>query len=182
MDMKRFLYSLTGRLPCRIICEDDGTPYLERYYLFTILGVRFYIHRFVSSDPGRGLHDHPWPWAATVVLAGFYFEETRRGVMPIRWFNGLVGDSFHRVVLPDRSGALSDTNGQRSESVCPCWTLFFHRASYVKPWGFLRGTTETTQLTWIPYNFPSNGVGTNDAWWLTAHRGDAELRRMPLEA
>ena len=66
---KKFLWWLTGYLPYKLIQEGER-PYLERYYLFTILGWRFYIHRFVDSDPGRGLHDHPWRRAVTFVLDG----------------------------------------------------------------------------------------------------------------
>lgn len=179
--MKRFLYWLTGHLPCRIICDHDGTPYLERYYLFTVFGVRAYVHRFVASDPGRGLHDHPWPWAASLVLAGFYFEETRRGVAKVRWLNGLVGDSFHRVLLPDKAGSPSEFEGRVKGEVCPCWTLFAHRATYVKPWGFLRHSLHTTQMVWIPFNYPDSGVGTNDPWWLRSPRGCAESRRRPRD-
>ncbi|WP_244260428.1 hypothetical protein [Burkholderia gladioli] len=58
--MRRVLYAISSRLPCRIIA-DGNKPYLERYYLATVFGVRFYLHRFVASDPDRGLHDHPWP-------------------------------------------------------------------------------------------------------------------------
>ena len=52
--MRKLLFWLTSHLPCRIIAEE-GSVYLERYYLFTLLGWRFYLHRFVGSDPDRGL-------------------------------------------------------------------------------------------------------------------------------
>ena len=179
--MKRFLFWLTSRLPCRIICDHDGTPYLERYYLFTLFGVRAYVHRFVASDPGRGLHDHPWPWAVSIVLSGFYFEETRSGVAQVRWVNGLVGDSFHRVLLPNAAGSLSELNGSPNGRSRSCWTLFAHRAAYVKPWGFLRLSPDEDKTVWVPFNHPGNGVGTNDPWWLRSPRGCAEPRRMPRE-
>ena len=130
--VSKVLFRLSGNLPCRIIADASG-PYLERYYLTTLMGVRFYLHRFVASDPGRGLHDHPWPWAVSVVLAGFYFQMTRAGVGAVRWINGLVGDSFHRVVLPNENGEPCDLEGPPTGTVQPCWTLFFHRAKYVKP-------------------------------------------------
>jgi hypothetical protein len=56
--MRAFLYWFTGRLPCRIICDGDS-PYLERYYLWTVFGTHWYLHRFVASDPDRGYHDQP---------------------------------------------------------------------------------------------------------------------------
>jgi len=166
--MTRFLFWLSGKLPCRII-SDDGQPYLERYYVGTLFGVRFYLHRFVGSDPARGLHDHPWPWAGSLVLRGYYFEERRTpGIHKVRWFNWLTGDSFHRVVLPKTK--------QDDGSWLPhhCWTLFFHRAKYVKPWGFLKprgnGSQDTAQV-WYPWNYPKDGKGTSSDWWLTAPKG-----------
>ena len=76
--MRKLLFWLTSHLPCRIIAEE-GSVYLERYYLFTLLGWRFYLHRFVGSDPDRGLHDHPWSRAFSIILAGWYWEQTRSG-------------------------------------------------------------------------------------------------------
>ena len=99
------LFRASGNLPCRIIADANG-PYLERYYLATVFGIRFYIHRFVASDPGRGLHDHPWPWAGSVVLSGFYFEMTRAGVRTVRWLNGLVGIVFTASFFPTNTDSL----------------------------------------------------------------------------
>lgn len=155
--MRTFLFWLTSRLPCRII-SDGNTPYLERYYLFTLLGWRFYLHRFVGSDPDRGLHDHPWARAFSIVLAGQYWEETRSGRRLVRWFNSLTGDTFHRVVLP-HVGLYE----------FPCWTLFFHRAEYVKEWGFLRGQV------FIPYIRTRSDEMPD--WWNRVPKGRNEPRR-----
>jgi len=167
--MKRLLYWITGFLPCRIIA-DDGIPYLERYYLFTACGVRFYIHRFVGSDPDRGLHCHPWRWAGSVILSGWYFEETRYGLQKVRWLNWLTGDSFHRVIMPPDSW----------DKFAPCWTLFFHRAAYTKPWGFLRPLEGEKVLMWWPFNYPKDGNGTPGDWWNQVPQGRFERRRAPL--
>lgn len=197
--MKTLLFWLSAYLPCRIIADDDKS-YLERYYLFTLLGVRFYLHRFVDSDPGRGLHDHPWPWAATVVLAGWYYEERRgfeqtptgralasvmctEGLIrkKIRWFNWLRGDTFHRVVLPVRAQAVTNIEGKKvrwQSTPQPCWSLFFHRAAYVKPWGFLRRMEGYTSLIWVPHNYPGDGGSSLQPWWKTAPKGKNEPRRL----
>lgn len=160
--MSRLLYWLSGLLPCRII-SDNGNPYLERYYVGTAFGVRFYLHRFVGSDPARGLHDHPWPWARALVLSGWYYEQLRTGTRKVRWFNRLSGDTFHRVILGPGH----------------CWTLFWHRAQYVKPWGFLRSLEGETALMWVPHNHPKDGSGTPGAWWQTAPNGKNEPHRVP---
>jgi hypothetical protein len=95
------------------------------------LGWHAYLHRFVDSDPDRGLHDHPWSRAVSLVLAGGYEElrpdardpalVARRLVRPWR-LNFLRGDDLHRVIL--RGGH-------------PAWTLFIH-GPRVKGWGFVR--------------------------------------------
>ena len=123
--IRRFLLWLTARLPVKVIGRDE--PYVEWYHVMTLPrvlgGVRVQIHRFVRSDPD-GLHDHPWGWSRSFVLAGWYLEE-RRDRTRVRAAGstyGMTGDTFHRVHLP--AGARE------------CWTLFIH-GPYVKHWGFI---------------------------------------------
>ncbi len=121
--IRRFLRWLTARLPVKVIGRDE--PYVEWYYICTLPifgGVRVQLHRFVRSDPD-GLHDHPWGWSRSFILAGWYFEE-RRDRTRIRKAGqtyGMTGDTFHRVRMPE--------NGET-------WTLFIH-GPYVKHWGFI---------------------------------------------
>jgi hypothetical protein len=122
--IRRFLRRLTARLPVKVIGRE--APYVEWYYVGTLPffgGVRVQIHRFVRSDPD-GLHDHPWGWSRSFVLAGWYLEERRDRVRcrvaPCTY--GMTGDTFHRVILPE---------GERE-----VWTLFIH-GPYVKHWGFI---------------------------------------------
>ena len=127
--IEKLLVRITDRLPCRMIDGHGGEPYLERYYLCGILGWHAYLHRFVASDPDRGLHDHPWRHAISLVLTGGYRErrlgpagvEHERSLRPFR-FNWVRGDDFHRVLLDQGSSA---------------WTLFLH-GPRAKGWGFLR--------------------------------------------
>jgi hypothetical protein len=171
--VNKLLHWITGFLPCRII-KEGNRPYLERYYLFTVLGTTFYLHRFVSSDPDRGLHDHPWRWAYSIILSGFYFEQTRYAGMAeirkVKWFNRLTGDSFHRVVLPMRTEWIGADKSIEVAYDIPCWTLFFHQSEKSKIWGFLR---HAGQLGWLytPYAYGDNELGKDEAWWLKAPRG-----------
>lgn len=159
--LERLLMWLTSRLPMRVI-NDGNRQYLERYYLFQLLGWTFYIHRFVGSDPDRGLHDHPWPKAYSIILRGWYWEETRSGVRKVRWFNSLTGDSFHRVVLPYWTSIYDLPSTVRH---VPCWTLFFHREQRVKQWGFLIPLEgEEGAFVFTPFKY----TGSVDRWWLTA--------------
>lgn len=150
-------------MPFREISDGD-TPYLERYYISTLFGWRFYLHRFVGSDPDRGLHDHPWSKAYSLILSGWYYEVTRSGERKVRWFNSLTGDTFHRVVLPNTCDEFPNF-GQ------PCWTLFFHKAGDVKPWGFWREVPDTPikdAALFHPYTYEREGSQRD--WWLTAKR------------
>jgi hypothetical protein len=157
--MTRFLFWLTSKLPARAINGDDGEPYLERYFLCSFLGATAYIHRFVASDPDRGLHDHPWGRSLSLVLAGGYREVRRCGTKAARcrslkpWrLNYIRGGDFHRIVLDPGKEA---------------WTLFLH-GSRKKGWGFLRNGKYTP-----------HAQGKDDyplrQWWATAPSG-RELR------
>ncbi|WP_050799633.1 hypothetical protein [Thiocapsa marina] len=132
--MERLLDWISARRPCRLIEGDQGEPYLERYYLLGAFGWHLYLHRFVDSDPDRGLHDHPWGHALSLVLSGGYdeiralegdSEQTRVYFRGPGRFNRLRGSDYHRVVL--RAGV-------------PAWTLFLH-GPRIKGWGFRRGGT-----------------------------------------
>ena len=140
--INRLLFALTSRLPTRLIKLDDK-PYLERYYLGQLFGVTFYLHRFVSGDSERHLHNHPWHWARSIILSGSYKEEyvidltaaTESGCVTkyrrVKWYNRINGNHFHRITKTERG----------------TWTLFFHSeramircgsVSKPKHWGFLQ--------------------------------------------
>lgn len=164
----RLLYRLTGLLPCRIIRGNQGEPYLERYHLFRLPGGGgAYIHRFLSSDPDRGLHDHPWDHALGIVLAGGYREERLqsdavvvRDVRPGQ-INRLRGADFHRVILPHQHEA---------------WTFFAHTRKR-KDWGFL-GKAADGGTRYVPHE-SVNTEGSHENWWQHSPRG-RHAAREPL--
>lgn len=151
--IRKLLDRLTEGLPMRVIDGDNGQPYLERYFVCRLFGWQAYLHKFVASDPDRGLHDHPWDRAISLVLAGGYAERRRnaageeeieRRVRPFT-LNLLNGRTQHRVII---------SPGQTA------WSLFAH-GPYVKPWGFYRPRPDgTTSFTVAP--------NTRREWWLTA--------------
>lgn len=182
--MRKLLYWLSGRLPCRLI-NDGDRPYLERYYVGRLFGWTFYLHRFVASDPARGLHDHPWDRAWSLILSGWYFEETRAGLRKVRWFNRLTGDTFHRVVLPcELDGKRYENETCSTHKAVPCWTLFAH-GPYTKRWGFLKlidilNPRHGDQVyMWVPHAYQTDEASGKQRWWDTAPRGADEPRRMP---
>jgi hypothetical protein len=71
-----FLRWLESRLPKTTITVN-GKPYLTRCYLFgkDRTWGNIYLHHFHSSDQGDELHNHPWVWGLSLVLAGGYYEE-----------------------------------------------------------------------------------------------------------
>ena len=154
----RILYKLSAYCRCRIISGPDRQPYLERYHLLRLpFGYRVYLHRFVASDPGRGLHNHPWRHAISLVLSGRYQEtrmtDARAGnrlfhrKLGAGSFNFISGEVFHRVNLEP---------GQQ------CWTLFIH-APRAKNWGFLQSSQ------YIDHN-QIVGNPSNPLWWKQAER------------
>lgn len=154
----RLLYRLSAYCRCRVIDGPDRQPYLERYHLMRLpFGYRVYLHRFVASDPGRGLHNHPWRRALSLLLCGRYQEtrmlDARTGNrLRQRWlgpgsFNYISGDVFHRINIAANS---------------ECWTLFIH-APRARSWGFIerRGYRDHNDIV---------GQGSNPLWWKQAER------------
>ncbi len=164
--MARLLLRLSGWLRCRIIDGNDGRPYLERYHLFRLPGGGgVYLHRFLASDPDRGLHDHPWRRALGLVLSGGYDELRLKGdqvcsrhLGPGR-LNAISGSDFHRIVL--RGGGET-------------WTLFAHGGK-VKGWGFLQ-LGQDGRRHFIDHEQASREPA-HEQWWRHAPRGRHVARR-----
>lgn len=157
--------------PRVIYGRDAASPYLSRFYLlgkglphmpdgsnpFNEAGNprpdavwpegRFgiYLHRFHRSDEGQELHDHPFAWSFSVVLAGGYVEERladyfsfsdpgptpieRRVVLPLA-LNVIWGDTYHRVDLVEKDAWTIFVVGPRTKS----WGFFDRFKRTVTPW------------------------------------------------
>jgi len=178
--LDRLLFRLCDRLPCRIIADAAGV-YLERYYLGRMFGWTFYLHRFVAPDPGEALHDHPWPFALSLVLTGGYKEwrgdlaSVAAAKVHARWLrpgriNLIRGGDFHRVAAVAPGGA---------------FTLFAHRPHRLA-WGFLaavearRPGGKVDVASYEPAS-ARHGASFGAPWWKTAPKGRDEARRLPLE-
>lgn len=174
--LARLLYGLAGRLPLRTIKAPDGGPYLERYFLGRVPdrvpwigGTQVYLHRFLASDPDRGLHNHPWRWARSLILCGGYWEERLLVGGGQGWrlrrpgrFVRLTGEDFHRIKLRD---------GRRE-----VWSLFWH-GRYVKPWGFLVYSAPVGSR-WV--HVAGDAAGGGKPWWVRVPRGRHHPERVPL--
>jgi len=128
----KLLYKLSCRLPFRAI-DIEGQPYLERYALGQLFGSTFYLHRFISSDDERKVHNHPWSHSLAIVLTGGYIEE-RMQYLDVKlgpvcrlinrhvWRISIInGAAFHRILNPQPE----------------TWTLFIHSTHRRQAWGFL---------------------------------------------
>ena len=136
----RFINRITRR-PADFIIGGQDRPYLLRWFvlprnrLFNV-----YLHQFLRSDDDRALHDHPWLFNASWLLAGEYIEHTilaggiavktnrRAGQFKFRW-----GKAPHRVEL------LTVADYVKTQPVnttaLPCWTIFI-TGPRVRQWGF----------------------------------------------
>ena len=103
-----------------VICNEE-TPYLERWILWC--GITLRLHRFLTSDEDRAVHDHPW-WFITVPFTS-YHEYVERNGMEIRrqvaaWRPHFRGSRFRHRVEIDRT---------------PSWTLVLTGIKN-NEWGF----------------------------------------------
>lgn len=86
---------LTADMPMKQI-NINGAGYLQRYYAGTFRdGCDLWMHRFLSSDGDRHVHNHPFEFQ-TVMLCGGYTEE----------FIDHNGSKDHRVSLPNANSHL----------------------------------------------------------------------------
>lgn len=127
----------------------DGSPYLTRILFPRVFGLRPMLHHFHRPDGDRALHNHPWAWAFSIILAGGYIEERRAPdeselydddkstteVRDVSRFNILSGKDYHRVV-----SLKGDT-----------WTLFV-TGPRAQGWGFLEREGDEERFTpWRKY-------------------------------
>lgn len=148
--IRRLLHWLVSRLPPpRVIFDRAGrSPYLSRWYVFGgardgdggeafdrfgnpkrtavfTSGVNVFVHRFHRGDDDVALHNHPWHWAISIVLAGGYTEERRYGDKVARRevrppaINLIRAQDFHRVDLLEED----------------CWSIFI-AGPRAGSWGF----------------------------------------------
>ncbi len=121
--LARRLIAVSHRRPPDFVIGRPDAPYLRRWWLIPRnRWCNVYLHHFLRSDDDRALHDHPWRWNCSVLLAGNYIEHTpdgarrrTRGALKLR-----IGPAPHRIELID---------------AIPVWTLFV-TGPKVREWGF----------------------------------------------
>ncbi|MET0356195.1 MAG: hypothetical protein ABW044_05415 [Cellvibrio sp.] len=97
-DLPRLDWATAGDAPPthRPFTKDVYTSYLQRYFAGTFRdGVDLWLHRFLSNDGDRHLHNHPFEFA-TVMLCGGYTED----------YMDSNGDKEWRITTPCASSDL----------------------------------------------------------------------------
>ena len=139
MNLDKVCFKLGEKLPNRIIYRRGNEPYLTRHYIIRKF-VRWlpsvYLHQFHESDEDQELHNHPWLWSLSIILAGSYREERlvgnsiKENILKPGMLNFIRSNDFHRVDL------LSNN----------VWTLFISgprlQECREKSWGFLNRYTK----------------------------------------
>lgn len=140
----RFLNWFASHLLFRGIHRENGVLYLGRYRLHGWMPTdqkdrRFnaYLHWIHLEDADDATHNHPWDWAFSIVLSGWYREERLQKsyhvneisgfdceaiitLRTVRFFNFIRHDTFHKIT---------------KLSPQPVWTLFI-TGRKTKSWGF----------------------------------------------
>lgn len=134
----RLIHWVAARLPRRDIPAEDGQVYLERYRVFGWMpgsnwsGPSLYLHRFRLPDQDTAPHNHPWPCAVSLVLAGGYTEERLAYAYP--------DDNLHvqsRRLRPGHLNVIREGDYHRVAALhgAETWTLFLVWPR-TRSWGF----------------------------------------------
>ena len=165
MDVVRsLLNALVARLaPPRVLMDRaGGSPYLSRWYLTAgptmpdgsspwtpagapregivwpgDSGFAVHLHGFHRGDDDLDLHNHPWKWSFSFILAGGYREERRtadnrvetRIVRPGH-VNIIRGSDYHRVELLEDDAWSIFVTGPKASS----WGFWNRVTKKVTPW------------------------------------------------
>lgn len=169
--LDRLLWWFSARLRVRVI-EIEHEPYLERYWLGSLLGWTAYLHHFVRDDEERWLHDHPWPFAIALVVSGGYIEERLQHLDPER---GLV--TARRALRAGAVNVIRARDFHRVTAVRPgTWTLFVHRRR-CKSWGFLQWSKNGMEPRLVALDYQQPYDVERSADWERAAPVARELRR-----
>lgn len=96
-----------------------GDIYLDRICLIRTPFFQILLHRIYRPDRQDEMHDHPWDFLS-ILLRGFYIEDTPKGLKYRRWFNWKWATDRHSI---------------RTVSRVPVWSLVFTGPKR-KSWGF----------------------------------------------
>jgi hypothetical protein len=149
---KKICEEIASKLSHRLILRRDGRPYLWRSYFTSEVDadpdIGIFLHKFVGDDDPGIVHNHPWVWCVSMILAGSYFEtrykwntETLRLATPPKSAPPAIDtvrlhSKSTRVLAPFDVNIINHEDMHRVSLVGEeCWTLFIH-GPRVSTWGF----------------------------------------------
>lgn len=137
----------------RRIEAEDGALYLLRVKVWGWMPkdpkkyfTSAYLHRFFLPDLDRDLHNHPWKWSVSFILAGGYEEERLVGakfvpcmVEGIPSVRSIGGRIIKRRLRPFTLNILGPNDFHRVTRLCgsQSWSFFLAGRKF-KGWGFRR--------------------------------------------
>jgi hypothetical protein len=149
----RFLCRSVARFTPKREIERNG-PYKTRYFLYGKTKsspdeqLRIVLHRYYRGDPSGELHNHPWAWAWSLILAGGYEEEriVGPGIQTLRYragdVNRLDRGDLHRISVVDGE----------------TWTLFITGPRVNDAWTFWDPIRDIVRHHEAPREGGPNGV------------------------
>lgn len=159
--MKTKLLRLTAKMPMKQIDINDK-PYLQRYYAGeTACGTHdIWIHRFLSEDGDRHVHNHPFV-ACSIVLSGGYDEQihgkqhrTREASLVAESVVAAL-DFLTPTMFIGHQAMIDPFHWHRIENVLPeTWTLMIVNKKRLPFWYFMDGG-KYTQMKSSPVD-----------WWI----------------
>lgn len=153
-----YAYVRITRKPSFTFKNPDGSPYLQRWPIQTrepwpdpegrTGGEGWYLHKFLSSDDARSLHNHPSIYSVAWILRGGYVETRKQVDMKHNpWSTGMLrydcqpgkmnvitSNTFHRVTLYREHETPAGVFGGERVS----WSLFYMGPRSERGWGFLQ--------------------------------------------
>ncbi len=156
IKLEMFIYWLLFRLLSlfrpRFDISPGGKPYLIRWYLTPTGKSKFakwyrrhcpgvFLHCFLSSDPDRGWHSHPWEWAWSLILRGSYLE-SRPSDGP--YFVLKLVDVWNRLNPGDTNKIIIGDYHKVKLLTPKVWTLFVVGPLHGGEWSFMNEQGEVT--------------------------------------
>lgn len=151
---------------------NRGRLYLNRWRIIDNRWFGVYLHQFFMGDSERHLHNHPWHWFCSIILAGGYTETLGRfvnrakitcedGMWRIRPTKAMVRDDYVRGI------GIRFQNGNTFHTIREIpkpgktWTLFI-RGKRVRKWGFFVEETGKFEQ-WDKYLVSRGVISQEDA-------------------
>jgi hypothetical protein len=132
--MQNDLLKITAHMPCKII-PVDGQNYLARYYAGTRPdGTDAIVHRFLSADGDRHLHNHPWQGTSYILNGGYgVVELDRAGAVqhrvrrPSQFMDIVMAVGLMRGSIVEHPSTMEDFE---AEAITP---FTWHRVAEIEP-------------------------------------------------